>query len=243
MTRRARTQPGDPQLAVAYLRVSTEDQHLGPEAQRVAIEAFLGVRKTDCVAYVVEHVSGATPPEARPGVLEALARVRASRAGVLVVAKRDRLARDVPGAAAAERLFREAGARVLSADGMGNGDDPASRLMATIADGFAEYERALIAGRTRAALAVKRSRGERVGAVPYGYRLAADGVHLEPVEAEQALVARARELRGEGLPLREVGRILFEEGYASRRARPLHPQQVARILQTNQHCPRACPAF
>jgi DNA invertase Pin-like site-specific DNA recombinase len=32
-----------------------------------------------------------------------------------------------------------------------------------------EYERALIRARTRAALQAKRARGERVGAVPYGY--------------------------------------------------------------------------
>jgi DNA invertase Pin-like site-specific DNA recombinase len=34
----ARVRPGDPSVAVAYLRVSTEEQHLGPEAQRAAIE-------------------------------------------------------------------------------------------------------------------------------------------------------------------------------------------------------------
>ena len=41
-------------------------------------------------------------------------------------------------------------------------------------DAFAEYERAIIRARTRAALAVKRGRGERTGEVPYGFRLAED---------------------------------------------------------------------
>lgn len=34
------TRPGDPKRAVAYLRVSTDEQRLGPEAQRAAIAAW-----------------------------------------------------------------------------------------------------------------------------------------------------------------------------------------------------------
>jgi len=52
----------------------------------------------------------------------------------------------------------------------------------------------VIRARTRAALAVKKTRGERVGAVPFGYRLAADGVHVDKDEGEQATIARVREL-------------------------------------------------
>ena len=216
--------------AVAYLRVSTEEQHLGPEAQRMAIEPFLATRGSEVVACVTDHVSGTFPPQKRPGIMAALALVKEHRAGLLVVAKRDRIARDVGVCAAIERLFLEAGARVISADGMGNGDDPVSRFMATIVDGFAAYERALIAGRTKAALGVKRARGELVGAVPYGYRLAEDGVHLEPLEHEQRLITRAVALRAEKKTYREIAEQLWDEGFASRLAKPLHPMQVSRIL-------------
>jgi len=44
---------------------------------------------------------------------------------------------------------------------------------------------------TKAALGAKKARGERVGEIPYGYRLATDGVHLEPDQAEQAVIAEA----------------------------------------------------
>jgi len=53
-------------------------------------------------------------------------------------------------------------------------------LMRRIVDAFAEYEWMLIKTRTKAALAVTRSRGERISReAPYGYRLAADSVHLK----------------------------------------------------------------
>jgi DNA invertase Pin-like site-specific DNA recombinase len=67
--------------------------------------------------------------------------------------------------------------------------------MRTVIDGAALYERGLIRARTRAALDPKRARGERVGALPYGLALDADGVRLVPAADEQATIARARELR------------------------------------------------
>jgi DNA invertase Pin-like site-specific DNA recombinase len=49
--------------------------------------------------------------------------------------------------------------------------------------------REAIGERTRDALCHKKSNGERVGNIHYGYRLAKDGRHLEPEPKEQAVVA------------------------------------------------------
>ena len=73
------------------------------------------------------------------------------------------LARDVVVSGMVERLVERVGGKVLSADGTGNGDGPEHALPRNIVAAFAEYERALIRARTRAALAVKRARSERVG--------------------------------------------------------------------------------
>ena len=226
-----RTRSGSPVLAVGYLRVSTEDQKLGPEAQRAAIEAWAaraGVRVGSW--HVDQGVSGGAELEARPGLLAALAELRVHRAGVLVVAKRDRLARDVYVAATIERAAGHAGARVACADGTGNGDSPADAFMRTIVDGAAAYERALIRSRTKAALAAKRARGGRAGAVPYGFTADASG-KLELNAAEQAVIAQVRELRASGLPLRAVVVQAAALGLVSRAGRPLALTQVARILR------------
>ena len=100
-------------------------------------------------------------------------------AGVLLVAKRDRLARDVIVGAVAERMAERLGARVLSADGTGNGDGPEHQLMRHLIDCIASYERAWIGARTKVALRVKKMRGEREGAIPLGDRLADDAGKLK----------------------------------------------------------------
>jgi DNA invertase Pin-like site-specific DNA recombinase len=84
-------------------------------------------------------------------------------------------------------------------------------------DTFAAYDRALIRPRTKASLAAKKARGERVGGLPYGWR--DEGGRLVEEEAEQVVVRRVREIRAEGASLREVGRRLLAEGMSRGRAR------------------------
>jgi DNA invertase Pin-like site-specific DNA recombinase len=174
-------------------------------------------------------VSGGADLDKRPGLLAAVADLNARGAGVLLVAKRDRLARDVMVAAAVERLAERAGARVLAADGTGNGDGPEAMLLRGIVDVFAQYERALIRARTKAALGVKRARGERVGAIPFGYRLAADRVHVEPDPVESAAATFIRALRREGSTLRAIAARLTAEGFAPRGGGRWSPQTIANV--------------
>lgn len=229
MTRRA--QPGSPLVAVAYVRVSTEDQNLGPQAQRAALEAWAAREGVQVAAWHVDHgVSGATPIEGRSALCAALASLREHGAGILLVAKRDRVARDVVIAATIERAATAAGARLVSADGTANGDSPADAFMRTVIDGAAAYERGLIRARTRAALGVKKARGERVGEVEYGFRLAIDGVHVEADDAEQAVLAVVDELRSAGLSQRGIVAALSARGLLSRAGKPFQKTQVARML-------------
>jgi DNA invertase Pin-like site-specific DNA recombinase len=159
--------------------------------------------------------------------------VRQHGAGALVVAKRDRIARDVVLTATIERAAASAGARVVSASGEGSGDSPADAFLRTVIDGAAQYERDLIRARTCAALAAKRARGERVGAVPYGFALHEDGVRLLADRRERVTIVRARDLRARGLSLRAVAARLAAEGCVSRNGRPFLAEQVARMLRTS----------
>lgn len=228
---RARKPKPSPALAVAYLRVSTDDQALGPEAQRASIEAWAAARGVVVVAWCCDQgVSGAAPIDKRPALLDALAALREHGAGVLVVAKRDRLARDSMIAAMVERMAAAAGADVLSAAGEGEGDGPEALLMRRLIDAFAEYERALIAARTRAALAVKAGRRELVGAPRLGERVAADGVHVERDGAEAEALALIEALRRQGMTIRGIADELTARGVPARGGR-WHPTTVARVLR------------
>ncbi len=222
---------GSATVAVGYVRVSTDEQRLGPEAQRAAIESWAAREGVRVAAWHVDQgVSGASAIEARAGLCAALASLREHGAGVLVVAKRDRVARDVVVAGLVDRAAAAAGARLVTADGTANGDTPADAFMRNVVDAASQYERGLIRARTKAALAAKSAKGERVGSVPYGYELAADGVHLVALESEQATIAHALRLAGTGIALRAVAAELARAGRVSRTGRAFVAVQIARII-------------
>jgi DNA invertase Pin-like site-specific DNA recombinase len=219
-------------LAVGYLRVSTDEQHLGPDAQRDALDRWCQVNGYTLATVHTDHgVSGGAPLDRRPGLLEALDSVKTSGAVVLLVAKRDRLARDPMVAAMVEAGVKRNGARIVSAAGEGtDSDGPTDILMRRIVDAFAEYERLIIKSRTKAALAVKRSRGERVGQVPYGYDLGADGIHLVENQTEQRVIRLVLDLRADGLSLRAVAARLNADGVPAR-GKSWHPTTIARMVK------------
>lgn len=221
---------GDPKVAVASLRTSTPDQTNGLEAQRADIERWAAREGVTIASWHVDHISGASQPDARPGLMGALADVEAFGAGVVVVAKRCRLARDIVVGATIESLVRALGAKVAAADGVGAQDTPEARLLASIVDAFSSYERALIRARTCRALQAKKARGERTGGVPLGSRVAEGGVRLEVHDGERRAMLRARELRAEGRSLRAVASALAGEGILSRANKPFAPTSVRALL-------------
>lgn len=226
-----RIRPGSPSVAIAYVRVSTDDQNLGPAAQRAQIAAWAARQGVSVVATFEDHgVSGAVELADRPELVAALAAVRTHGAGILVAAKRDRIARDTVVAAMVERTALAAGAVLRTADGSSDASGPEGGLMRGIVDVFAQYEREVIKARTRAALGVKKARGERTGELPYGFRIAPDGVHVETDEAEQGVLAVVRELRAAGLSQRKIAAALTTRGLLSRARRSFGQTQIARML-------------
>ena len=220
--------------AVGYLRVSTDDQKLGPEAQRASIEAWAAREGISIVAWREEHVSGGADVEDRPALLEAVEALREHSAGVLAVAKRDRMARSVAKAqeiAGEDGLVSSAGAVVRSADGMSDHavGSPEGIMSTGMADVFAAYERALIRTRTKAALAVKRKRGEAVGPPPYGFQVGPGGrLELNPKEV-RVVLAIARLKRADATE-RAIVEELDAAGLRSRKGTPLSQTQVHRII-------------
>jgi DNA invertase Pin-like site-specific DNA recombinase len=131
-------------------------------------------------------------------------------------------------AATEGRLAERTGGRILSAAGEREGDDPDSKLMRTMIETFAEYERALIKARTRSALAIKAAQGEKVGGVQlYG---AADVLYAARADVEREIVSRASTFRATAMPGREIAADLNARGLRTRSGGLIQPTQVARIL-------------
>src|SRR5262245_49767947 len=208
--------------AIGYVRVSSEEQAdsgLGLEAQRQRIAAYCQMKGLDLAeTFEDPGISAGKPLASRPAGSRLLATAKKSKA-VVVVAKLDRLFRSVADAASVIDDFDKRGIQLVS---IGEGFDmtsPYGRAMAQMASVFAELERAMIRERTRSAMSVKRSRGERIsGHAPFGWDFGPGGRLVENAR-EQKVIARMRLFRAEGLSYRGIATRLDGEGIPPKRGK------------------------
>jgi DNA invertase Pin-like site-specific DNA recombinase len=216
---------------VAYYRVSTEGQGrsgLGLEAQREAVAGLCRSRGWTISAEFTEVESGKRND--RPELGKALHRAKVT-GGTLVVAKLDRLSRNVAFLAA----LQDSGARFLAAD-MPEANELTVHIMAAVA----QAERKMIASRTRDALAAVKARGTKLGN-PNGaasLRRAAkgNGAACEAVRAGAAsraadyapVIADIRATGAASLPA--IARELNERGIVTPRGGKWHPSSVKNLL-------------
>ena len=139
---------------IAYFRVSTDRQGqsgLGLEAQRKAVMDFLNGGEWELIEEYVEVESGKRND--RPNLDAALAACR-KRKATLVIAKLDRLARNVHFISG----LMESGVDFICAD-----SPEADRSFLQMAAVFAEWEGRKISERTRDALAAAKAKGKKLG--------------------------------------------------------------------------------
>jgi site-specific DNA recombinase len=219
--------------AVAYIRVSTSKQDLGPEAQRALIDAWATREGYTIVATFEERLSGGCDLDQREALLDAVAALEPGM--VLVVAKNDRLARDRDIAGAIRYMVRRKGARAVSADSNGNGNDPYAAALDGMLEVFAQLERAMIQLRIREAFRVKRARGEKLGGHrPYGKAvIEQEGAKVLVIDpAERKLVARIKRMHRSGLAVRTIAAKLAAEGITTRSGRPMTKSTVHNLLHS-----------
>jgi DNA invertase Pin-like site-specific DNA recombinase len=150
-----------PPRFASYLRVSTETQGrfgLRLDAQRQAVPTQIAQAGGDLVAEFQEIESGKRAD--RPQLAAALAACRTRRA-VLVIAKLDRLARNARFLLSIVEGSGEAGVVFCDLPTVPAG--PVGKFLITQMAAVAELEAGLISQRTRAALAVAKARGVRLG--------------------------------------------------------------------------------
>jgi site-specific DNA recombinase len=219
--------------AIGYVRVSTDrqaEQGVSLEAQGAKIRAMATVQGADLLDVIVDGGESAKSLN-RPGLQRLLDLINAGKVESVIVAKLDRLTRSVKDLCGLLELFEKRKVALVSvAESLDTGS-AAGRLVITIMAAVSQWEREAIGERTRDALRHKRSKGERVGNIEFGYRLAADGVHVEPDPAEQAALATVRQVRSDGHSLRAVAAGLNESGYRTRRGTPWRLESVVRVIK------------
>jgi DNA invertase Pin-like site-specific DNA recombinase len=188
---------------IGYVRVSTSEQGesgLGLEAQRAQIEAGATARDAWISGWFEDVQSGGD--FGRPGLQNALKSLCVRRADGLIVAKLDRLARSVVDFGLILRRAQDEGWSLISLDiGVDTGT-ATGRMVASILMSVAQWEREIIGERTKAALAAKAARGERVGRAP----------ELAPEIDEHIL-----RMREGGRTYAQIEADLVQDGYPSAR--------------------------
>jgi site-specific DNA recombinase len=79
-------------------------------------------------------------------------------------------------------------------------------------------------------LQTKKAKGERVGHIPFGQKLAADGIHLEECATEQDILQQINDLKSRGLSIRAIAAAMNERK-AFNRGAEWNASSVHRILQ------------
>lgn len=216
-----------PQRLIGYGRVSTAEQAasgLGLDAQKrdITRACELDDRRRLVELILDEGLSGESLE--RPGLRRALEAIAAGRADGLVVAKLDRLSRSTIDFGLLLEWFQEVGANLIALDLAIDTSTPSGKLVADVFVAVAEWERGVIAERTRAGLAALRARGRPTG---------------RPAVADKPeLVARILELR-ETKTLQQIADQLNREGVPTIRGGQLwRPSSVQAAAGYRRRKPR-----
>lgn len=213
--------PGAASGFIAYYRVSTARQGesgLGLDAQRSSVLRYLQQAKGELLAEYTEIESG--KKNDRPELAAAIRAAKQQKA-TLVIAKLDRLARNV---AFISNLMESA------ADFVAVDMPHANRLTVHIMAAIAEHEREMISARTKAALQQLRARGTQLGNPRWQAALekarAARKKAPRPAEIRSILIG----YRSEGLTLQQAADRANSIGLKTPKGGKWHPNTVARAL-------------
>ena len=225
----------NPRKLVAYYRVSTKGQQLsglGLEAQKAAVAEYARQNGGRVIAEYTETETGKRSD--RPNLTEAIGHTKLS-AATLVIAKLDRLARNVFFTAG----LMESGVEFVACD-----NPDANRLTIHLLAAMAEHEATQISNRTKDALKAAKARGMKLGSARPGHwdgrehlrgwakaTKAAAKKRSEDARAEYAfLVPTLQQMQQEGKSFQKMADWLNEQGHTTRRDAAFTSAIVWRIL-------------
>jgi len=222
--------------AIGYCRVSTDEQvtsgiSLADQEERLRL--YAASAGLELVTVIVEEgVSGSKALASRPGGGELLRLIKAGKVENVVAVKLDRLFRDASDCLSMTKAWDKAGIALHLIDLGGQSINTSSsmgRFFISTMAAIAELERNLIAERTTAALRHKRRHLQAYGPTPYGYDRQGD--ELIANRDELAIVARIRELRGNGATMRAIVGALNGANVPTKTGKQWRPSTVAYILK------------
>jgi len=160
-------------MIVGYCRASTDKQQLSVPSQVAKLQAYAQLKDiTLSKVYQDEATTSKIPLCLRKDGAELCSLIKSGKVTAVVVVKLDRAFRNTVECLSMLSEWDKRGVQLHIIDFGGNTVDTQTatgRLMITFLAGMAEWERATIGERTKAALAHKKGRMEKTGGdVPYG---------------------------------------------------------------------------
>ena len=205
--------------AIAYLRASTQDQHITIEAQEKAIRAYAEIHGINLVDVIIDAgVSAGVPLAKRDGGSKLALFIKRKSVDLVIATKLDRLFRSAGDCLVStdEWAKKSVGLVLLDCGGQQlDTQSPMGRLFLTMMSAVAECEKAMIGERTKTALAHKKAKGERISKdAPIGFRFE-DGMLVEDAH-EQSVLAKARKMKSLGWTYNKIAKALNEKGVPAR---------------------------
>jgi site-specific DNA recombinase len=192
-----------------YTRKSTDEgldmDFNSLDAQREAAEAYITSQRSEGWECLPAHYDdgGFTGGNVdRPALQRLLADVQTEKLDCVVVYKVDRLSRSLLDFSKLMDVFDKHGVSFVSVTQQFNTTHSMGRLTLNILLSFAQFEREIIAERTKDKMSAARRKGKWVGGIPMlGYNIAPEGGKLvvNPEEAAQARVLFSLYLERESL--------------------------------------------
>lgn len=211
---------------IGYCRVSTDEQALygyGLDAQESKLRDYARRHSAEMIVMRDEGISGKSLE--RPALMRALSKIAAGEADGLVVTKLDRLSRSAIDFMLLAEWFETAKAQLVVMDVQMDTSTPTGRMMSQMLAVLGEFERGLIAERTRNALAAARAQGRPIGPPAVGDR--------------PELASRIRGMRESGATLQAICDALNAEGVPTARGGSMwRPSAVQAVLGNKRRPPR-----
>ena len=219
---------------IGYIRVSTKEQSrdgVSLDMQEERIKDYCKTHNLELVRIVRDAGISAKSITARPNFKAAISSVLNGEADSLCLWKIDRGFRNTVDAILTEGELKKKKRSLISVSEDINTSTALGEFSFSLWASLATMERKQIGERTKSALQLKKSRSERVGQIPYGYRLTSDGLKLEKNEGEQFVIRHILECYSQGLSFNSIAKKLNAEGIKTKESKLWCHPQVSRILR------------
>lgn len=224
--------------AIVYCRVSTNQQAnegVSLEAQEAKAKAWCELNDYQVKGIYIESGISGKRADNRPALQSALS--DCGKGDALVFYSLSRLARSTKDTLAIAEELKTKGCDLVSLSEKIDTTSAAGEMIFTMLAAMAQFERKQIAERTSMALQHKRSNGEVVGRVPFGYDAQViDGKKmLVDNPQEQKALKLAINLRKKGESLHKIAATLEQKGFKAR-GKQWYAKSLARVLDAATAC-------